>query len=67
LFWRLLLPPIIPSSTSVEITASSSRIEVAPGDSAQAEYIVTNFGEAATVQLEITDDRNYLTSFTPQT
>ncbi len=31
LFWRLLQTPIEPASTSVEITASSSRIEAAPG------------------------------------
>jgi hypothetical protein len=66
-FWRLLLPPIVPSSTSVEVTASSSRIEAAPGESVKAEFVVTNFGEATTVQIEIADDKTYLASFTPQT
>jgi hypothetical protein len=66
-FWRLLLPPIVPSSTSVEVTASSSRIEAAPGESVKAEFVVTNFGEATAVQIEIADDKTYLASFTPQT
>jgi hypothetical protein len=51
----------------VEITASSSRIEAAPGESVSAEYIVTNFGEEAVVQLDINDDKTYLTAFNPKT
>ena len=66
-YWRLLLPPITPASTSVEVTASSSRIEATPGETVEAEYIVTNFGEAATITLEIADEKNYLYTFSPNT
>ena len=64
-YWRLLLPPITPATTSVEITASSSRIEATPGETVEAEYIVTNFGETATIRMEIADEKNYLSTFSP--
>jgi hypothetical protein len=53
---------VTPASTSVEVTASSARIEAPPGESTSAEFIVTNFGTTADVTVEISDDLAYLTS-----
>lgn len=57
---------ISPASTEVEVTASSSRIEVCPGEEVFADFKVTNFGPSTSIRIEVTDDQQFLTS-DPQT
>ena len=65
-FKRLSKTLFTPASTSVEVTATSSRIEAAPGESTSAEFIVTNFGEPATVSMTVNDDLGFFVSADPE-
>ena len=67
LFQRMLPTQISPSSTQVEVTASSSLIEVTPGNQTSADFRVCDFGEPTDVVINVVDDKGFLVDFDPET
>ncbi len=60
-FKRLSTLLVTPASTSIEITASSAQISAAPCESTDAEFIVINHGEPATIETDVTDELGFYT------
>ena len=61
-FQRIKPVLISPATTYVEVTPSSSSIEVEVCDQADAEFNIYNYGPATSIQVEISDDLGFLDS-----
>lgn len=53
---------VSPASTAVEVTSSSSKIEACPGESVSADFQIINFGPSTSLEIEVTDTMEFLTS-----
>ena len=62
IFQRLKPVLISPATTYVEVTPSSSSIEVPLCDQIDAEFNIYNYGPATSIVVEISDDLGFLTS-----
>ena len=62
IFQRLKPVLISPATTYVEVTPSSSSIEVPLCDQIDAEFNIYNYGPATSIVVEISDDLGFLMS-----
>lgn len=62
IFHRVQTNLITPASTEIEVTASSVNIEIAPGENKTLEFIVRNFGPRTRIDVEFSDNQNFLTT-----
>ena len=61
-FQRIKPVLISPATTYVEVTPSSSSIEVEVCNQADAEFNIYNYGPATSIQVEVSDDLGFLES-----
>ncbi len=59
---RLCPTKIEPASTKIDITSSSARIEAEPCETRTADFIITNVGLRATIDVSVTDSRGFYDS-----
>ncbi len=66
IFKRLSRTVLTPASILVELTATSSRIEAAAGNSTSADFLVINYGQSSDITVKVDDVLDFFTSVEPE-